>query len=124
MGIEIILKKDKNLKKKFIAILLILLLSTPISLFCSGTDFLEYEDYSLDEFPTWTYKARRGESLFFGSLAITLPLSILAYNTAVNTSLISSPSNDDFTNFTYQLSIAAVLSLTIALGDYIIGEFE
>lgn len=112
------------MKKKFIAILLILTLAAPMSLFCSSDDFLEYEEYSLDEFPTWSYKLRRGESLFFGSLALTLPVSILAYDAAVNTSIISNPTTDDFTEFTYQLSMAAVLSLTIALADYIIGEFE
>jgi len=111
-------------KKRLIAILLILMLATPMSIFSESNDFLEYEAYSIDEFPTWSYKLRRGESLFFGSLALTLPFSIMAYNVAVNTSIINNPTSDDFTEFTYQLSMAAVLSLTIALADYIIGEFE
>ncbi|MGD1822872.1 MAG: hypothetical protein ACPKM0_08965 [Pleomorphochaeta sp.] len=111
------------MKRKLIALLLIIMLSSS-SVFCDSVEFDDYEAYTIDEFPEWSWKLRRGESLFFGSLAITLPLTIVAYNAITSTSWVDSPSDDDFTNFTYQLSIAAILSLSIAVGDYIIGELE
>ncbi len=111
------------MKKKVIALFLVFCISCT-SLISDTNDFKDYESYTLDEFPSWSWKLRRGESLFFGSFAITLPLSILAYNVADNISLIDTSSNDDFTNFKNQLSVAALISLSIALGDYIIGEFE
>ena len=111
------------MKKKLLSILIIIVLSTS-SLYCGSVELKDYEDYSIDEFPTWSWKLRRGESLFFGSLALTFPISVAAYTIVVNSSLVTNKPTDGFTNLKYQISIAAILSLSIAVGDYIIGELE
>lgn len=111
------------MKKKFLSIILIIMLSTT-TLFSSGVELKDYEDYTIDEFPTWSWKLRRGESLFFGSLAVTFPVSVLAYNLVVNSPLVANKPTDKFTALKYQVSIATILSLSIAIGDYILGENE
>ncbi len=111
------------MRKKIITILLLIILATSF-VYSETNDFKEYEPYSIEEFPQWSWKLRRGESLFFGSLAITFPVSVLAYSMVVNSPLVENKPTDNFTNFKYQLSIAAVLSLSIAIGDYIVGEME
>lgn len=110
------------MKKKVIAMCLIIILST-LPIYSTSVELNNYEEYTIDEFPSWSQKLRRGESLFFGSLAITFPLSVLSYNLAVNSSLISS-SSSNLTDLKYEVTIAAILSLSIALGDYILGEME
>jgi hypothetical protein len=110
------------MKKKILSIFVIILLATS-TLYSADVELKDYEDYTIDEFPEWSWKLRRGESLFFGSLALTFPVSLLAYNIVVNSNLVTKPT-DDFTNLKYQISIAAILSLSIAVGDYIIGELE
>jgi hypothetical protein len=110
------------MKKRILAILLILILASS-TFYCDGVELNDYEEYTIDEFPDWSWKLRRGESLFFGSLAITFPLTVLSYNLLESASIISS-TDDDITEFTYQISVAAVISLSIALADYIIGEME
>lgn len=109
------------MKKKIIAIFLLFIIAST-SLYCNTNEYRDYEEYTIDEFPSWSWKLRRGESIFFGSLAITLPLSIVAYNIADNMSVIDTTNNNDITNFKYQISIAAAISLSIAVADYIIGE--
>jgi len=111
------------MKKKIISTVLILILVSS-TIYCDSTEFKDYQDYTIDEFPSWSIKLRRGESLFFGSLALTFPLSVVAYNVVVNSGLISNAPTEELTALKYQVSIAAILSLSIALGDYIIGEME
>lgn len=106
--------------KKFISVLFLLIIfATPM--FADTVKLPDFEPYGPTEFPQWSQKLRRGESLFFGSLALTMPVAMLGYNIAGSTGLIE-PSNNSTTNFLYQLSIATTLSLSIAIGDYIIGE--
>lgn len=108
------------IKRKFVVILLVFLfIMTP--LFSESIKLPEYEPYTVNEFPDWSLKLRRGESLFFGSLALTMPVTIIGYNVAVNTGIFSS-SNSETTDLLYQFSIAASISLAITLGDYILGE--
>lgn len=80
-----------------------------------------YEPYQEHEFPLWTYKLRRAETLFFGSMVITLPVASLLYSLAVNSNLITPPSGE-LNSFLIQGGIAAGLSLGISLADFIIGE--
>lgn len=80
---------------------------------------LSYEPYGEDEFPIWTMKLRRAESLFFGSLVITLPLSVLAWNLMENAGWVSA---DGIQEVGWQMLIAGGLSLSISAADWIIGE--
>jgi hypothetical protein len=82
----------------------------------------DYEPYGVNEFPDWSMKLRRGECLFFGSLAVTMPLAVIGYNLAEG-NLFDGPT-DPTTEILYQLSIAATFSLGIALTDYILGEIQ
>ena len=81
----------------------------------------DYVPYESEEFPLWTYKVRRAETLFLGSLVITLPVAMLLYKFAQQTSVLSPP-DSDLQSFLVQGSIAASLSLGITLADFIIGE--
>jgi hypothetical protein len=90
----------------------------------AATKLPEYEPYAEDEFPIWSGKLRRAESLFFGSFPITLPVVVLAYNLAVN--LGASPVEEDpgLKTALVQFGIAAGVSFSIALTDFIIGEIQ
>lgn len=105
--------------KKLLALLLVFIfLASP--LFAEAE--LSYEPYGKEEFPIWTMKMRRAESLFFGSMVLTLPISMLAWSLMANAGWVSGETN--FTNFLCQMGIASALSLTIATTDFIIGEVQ
>lgn len=105
--------------KRLLSLLLILIfLSAP--LFAEAE--LSYEPYGKDEFPIWTMKIRRAESLFFGSMVLTLPISMLAWSLMSNAGWVNGDTN--IQNFLCQAGIAAGLSLTIATADFIIGEVQ
>lgn len=82
-----------------------------------------YEPYGIEEFPTWSVKLRRGETLFFGSLPITLSFTGLSYSLAQGFGS-GTFSNDPFQESLAIFGIAAGLSLIIAITDYILGEME
>lgn len=106
--------------KKLISILLILIfLSSPI--FAEAE--LSYKPYGKDEFPIWTMKLRRAESIFFGSLVLTLPITSLVWNLCENNGLITKIDRP-MDKFLYQLGVASGLSLCISTADWIIGEFS
>ncbi|MGH0053456.1 MAG: hypothetical protein ACQ5SW_08735 [Sphaerochaetaceae bacterium] len=106
--------------RRSIAIILLVLMLVPFNL--SAADQLAgYVPYEEDEFPLWSYKIRRAETLFFGSLVLTLPVAVLLYNVAQNTNLIS-PASSELQGFLIQGSIAAGISLGISFADYLIGE--
>lgn len=105
--------------RKVFALLLILCILLPLPLI--GDPLPSYMPYEQDEFPLWTYKLRRAETLFFGSLVITLPVSALLYRLAVSSNLLPSQ-NDPLSDLLVQASIAASLSLGISVADFIIGE--
>lgn len=109
--------------KKIAIVLFVIMFSICTPIFSDSFKLNNFEPYTIEEFPEWSIKARRAESLFFGSLALTMPISLLSYNVGVNTGLISS-SNDDMTKLIYQISFAAALSFGITLTDYILGELE
>lgn len=109
--------------KKKVSVLVIIMMVFLITPVFSDTKIklLDYEPYGVNEFPQWSQKLRRGESLFFGSLAITMPLTIAGYNLAKNQNLFVA-TNDPTKEVLYQLSIAATFSLGITIVDYILGE--
>lgn len=105
--------------RTFILILCLLVLCVSIPL--SAEPLKDYVPYESEEFPLWTYKVRRAETLFLGSLVITLPVAMLLYKLGQQTSLITPP-DSDLQSLLVQGSIAASLSLGISLADFIIGE--
>nr|WP_321304206.1 hypothetical protein [uncultured Sphaerochaeta sp.] len=105
--------------RRVMVILLLLLMIFPLQL--SADQLKGYEPYEEEEFPLWSYKIRRAETLFFGSMVITIPVAALLYRVAVDSELITTPSSE-LQGFLMQGSIAAGLSLGISIADYIIGE--
>lgn len=104
--------------KKTISLILLICFVSPM-LFSSP--FPEYSPYLQEEFPSWVHKLRRAESLFFGSLVISVPLS-LGINGIINSaSPVALPSNDP-NLIMRQIGISVSISLMIVLIDYIIGE--
>lgn len=102
--------------KKLIAILLLLaFIAAPVF---SAAE-LSYKPYDDEEFPVWSLHLRRAESIFFGSYVITLPVSILLYNSADLVG-IKTPTEDN-TRILQQALIATGLSLFITGLDYILG---
>ena len=102
--------------RRAILILLIFLLS--FSLFAEPIEF-EYEPYEEDEFPVWLSEIRRAESIFFGSMVITFPLTMAGYSIA--SSLGADITDDQFSLFWQQIGIASCASLLIAGVDWLIG---
>ena len=107
------------MKKALALFFLLIFLASSMPAFCEALP--AYAPYEKNEFPLWTYKVRRAESLFFGSMALTLPVAVLAYNIAVNY-LSAPPASSDINAFLIQLGVASSLSAGISLADYIIGE--
>lgn len=104
--------------KKAIAILLLFTLT--LSPLFSAAE-LSYKPYGEDEFPIWTMKIRRAESIFFGSLVLTLPITSLVWSLCENGGLIQ-PITKPMDKFLCQLGVASGLSLCISAADWIIGE--
>ena len=103
--------------RKAIAILLIFLMAIP-PVFSDPIEY-EYVPYEEEEFPIWTMKLRRAESIFFGSMVITFPLTVAGYSVA---SAFGAPiEGDEFSLFWQQLGIASCFSLAIAGIDWLIG---
>ncbi|AEV28188.1 hypothetical protein SpiGrapes_0330 [Sphaerochaeta pleomorpha str. Grapes] len=107
------------MKKAFALFFLVIFLASSMPAFSEALP--TYVPYEKNEFPLWTYKVRRAESLFFGSMALTLPVAILAYNVAVNYLSVPAASSQ-INTFLIQLGVASTLSAGISLADYIIGE--
>lgn len=104
------------MKKSVVIVLLVLFCLHPLTA-------ADYVPYSEDEFPAWSIKLRRAETLLFGSLPITVPVATLGYSLAVS---LGAPrfSVDPFYDSLAVFGVAAVLSLGIAIADYIIGEMS
>ncbi len=101
--------------RKVIGILLVFtILSTPLF---AG----EPVEYQVDEFPQWAVDVRRGETLFFGSLPFTFALTSVTYSVAQNVGM-SPLHTTDLGEAAIVLGSAALLSVTIALIDYFIGQ--
>ena len=108
--------------QKHIALLVLMILIFSL-LPLASTPLPTYVPYEENEFPVWTYKLRRGEILFFGSLVITMAVSSLAYTVAVSSGAIPE-ANTALDALLIQAGIASVLSLGVSVADYIIGEVQ
>ena len=108
--------------RKIVALLLLSLFS--VSLLFSADISLEYEyqPYEDDEFSSFAMELRRAETIFFGSFALTLPLSIGVYS--LLTSFGVPKSGKESTDFLYQLAGAAGASLIITGIDWILGRIS
>jgi len=103
------------LKKSVAIIVLVILCLQPL--------IANYTPYSPDEFPQWSLKLRRAETLLFGSLPITIGVTSLSYAAAL--SFGATPFSSDVNKETLAIiGIASALSLAVALADYIIGEMQ
>lgn len=93
-------------------------------IFCLQPVFAtDYTPYSVDEFPQWSIKLRRAETLMFGSLPITFGFTTLSYSLA--RSFGASQIHDDpFRETVTLLGVAGTLSIVVALADFIIGEMQ
>jgi hypothetical protein len=109
------------MKKGLVIFLLLIFLFSGTPLFSETLP--AYVPYEKDEFPLWTYKLRRAESLFFGSLVLTFPIAVLSYNLAVNY-LSFSEASSDLNALLLEAGIASALSLGISVADFIIGEVQ
>lgn len=105
--------------RKTVAIILVLVLSA--NLFADALP--KYEPYRDEEFPIWSQQLRRGETLFFGSLVITLPIVTLG-TTLINSMGGNIPTDNAVGLRLGQAGVACVLSLGIALADYFIGRAQ
>ena len=63
------------------AIALLIVIAFSFSLYADPIVY-EYEPYTKEEFPIWTMELRRAESIFFGSLVITFPVTAAIYTLA------------------------------------------
>lgn len=103
------------MKKCVVIIVLVVLCLQPL--------MATYTPYSQDEFPQWSLKLRRAETLLFGSLPITFTVTSLTY--AAARSFGAAPfSSDVHKDALAVIGIAGALSLAVALADYIIGEMQ
>ncbi|NLZ77813.1 MAG: hypothetical protein GX911_07590 [Spirochaetales bacterium] len=104
--------------KKAVAVLMILLILIPVNLF--SEPLAGYEPYEEGEFPLWTYRIRRAETIFFGSLVITFPLSILLHGVARSAGIIP-PGSGEMNDLLAQAAIAGALSLGVSVADWVLG---
>lgn len=104
------------MRTKLVAILLLFVMLCP-PVFADAE--LSYEPYGEEEFPIWTMKLRRAESLFFGSMVITLPVAAIAWGLMESAGWVQA---DGIQEFGFQMLMASGLSLGIAGADWIIGE--
>ncbi|HPZ15603.1 MAG TPA: hypothetical protein PLX25_02950 [Sphaerochaeta sp.] len=107
--------------RRVLVVLLIILILAPSVVIADALP--EYEPYQADEFPLWTYKIRRAEQIFFGSMMLTIPVTALVYSLLVNNNVVPSPESEAQA-YLIQGAIAAGLSLSISITDFIIGEVK
>lgn len=110
--------------KRIIAVLLLisLLFSLSAETITHSSFNYKYESYDEEEFPLWTIELRRAETIFFGSLVFTVPISSLALGLMSNQGIIIFENNTQSALVT--LSSAAGLSLVVSAVDWILGKME
>ena len=111
--------------KRVISLILVLCLTLSLLPAADGLNvkFPSYTPYEKNEFPVWSQKLRRAEALFFGSLAITFPVSVGAYSLTTTYFPVPVPEANS-TQVLQQAAIACGISVLIVLIDYIIGEIR
>ena len=110
--------------KRIIAVLLLisLLFSLSAETITHSSFNYKYESYDEEEFPLWTIELRRAETIFFGSLVFTVPISSLVLGLMSNQGIINFENNTQSALVT--LSSAAGLSLVVSAVDWILGKME
>ncbi|MFA7590129.1 MAG: hypothetical protein WCY44_01920 [Sphaerochaetaceae bacterium] len=104
------------MKRLTVVVLLLCCLSAQMFASQTASGVQGYEPYTEEEFPQWSRELRRAETIFFGSLPITLTFASIGYAAGV---ALGAP---QFLNETVALfSIAAGVSLIIAITDYVLG---
>lgn len=114
--------------RRFLALILVSVLSCSL-VFGESTEAssnietttTDWEPYGEGEFPGWAYELRRGETLFFGSLAITFPLVALGCQ-GLRALGVDAPDDDSIWGVLEQAGIAAGFSFGIAFTDWILGK--
>ncbi len=101
--------------KRFIILTLIFVLVAQVA--------FAYEPYDKVDFPQWTIKLRRAETLTFGALPITFALVSLTYGIARSLGA-NAISNDPLNESFALLGIAGGVAISIALTVFIIGEVK
>lgn len=91
-------------------ILTVLVLCISLCAFASPFDFSNAQEVKDGEFPKWALDLRRGEIIFFGSLALTMP-AVGLVGTVIGLDLA----------FWQSFIYAGGLSAVIAITDYILG---
>ncbi len=109
--------------KKIVLMVIIMLLVSQIVFSSTTVKTIAYEPYQRNEFPEWSHKLRRGETLLFGSLPITLSITGISYSVALGLG-VGKISANPLQESLAILGIAATLSLIIAITDFIIGEIS
>ena len=104
--------------KNVLLLILILLLVAPLQLF--SEPLKGYEPYEEGEFPLWTYSIRRAETIFFGSMVLTIPVSILIHTVARSSGIIG-PQTNELNDVLSQVAIASALSLGVTITDWALG---
>lgn len=107
--------------KRIIAfiILLSLVFALPAETITHSSFSYKYESYEEEEFPLWTIELRRAETLFFGSLVFTLPVSAAVVGVMSSSGLLDM----DMKKNTMVASISAIgLSLVVTGIDWILGR--
>ena len=110
--------------KRIIAVLLLIsiIFSLSAETITHSSFNYKYESYEEEEFPLWTIELRRAETIFFGSLVVTVPIASLTLNLMSNQGIINFENNTQSALVT--LSSAAGLSLVVSAVDWILGKME
>ena len=110
--------------KRVISLILILSLAFTLSpeTITHASFKYKYESYEEEEFPLWTRELRRAETIFFGSLVFTVPISSLAVGLLSNQGVVNF--NDDTGSALAVITTAAGLSLVVSAVDWILGKIE
>ena len=120
--------RNSNLRrtklKRIIALFLIIsiIFSLSAATITHSSFNYKYESYEEEEFPLWTIELRRAETIFFGSLVFTVPISSLALSVMSNQGIINFENSTQSALMT--LSSAAGLSLVVSALDWILGKME
>lgn len=109
--------------KRFITFILILsiVFSLSAETITHSSFKYQYESYEEEEFPLWSIELRRAETIFFGSLVFTVPVSAMVMGALSSSGLV----NLEQEKQVVAASVSAIgLSLFVAGVDWILGRME
>lgn len=105
--------KEAMFKKVIIVLILTVVCFTSVF----SLDLKDAEPYEKIEFPKWALDLRRGETIFFGSLPLTVPVTFLVFSIAEN-----GVQEDKKWSFWAKMGVACGISAAISVTDYILGK--